>query len=297
MQKEFPVKDLGSLSFFLGIHVTRSSTGIHLCQAKYVTDILHRTKMIEAKPAKSPCPSGSQLSKLNGESLLDPFEYKSVVGALQYCTLTRPDIAFSVNQLCQHMHHPTVTHWSAIKRVLRYLKNTLHHGLFYSSSNLQLNAFCDLDWVGCPDDRRSTFGFAIFLGNCLIFWSSKKQPVVSRSSTEAEYRSLAITTNELFWLRMLFQEIQISLSKAPVVWCDNVSALSLAANPVYHARTKHIEVDYQRKSPQPRHHSILHLHSRPNCRCVHQGIVFSSVSISKIQATSDFIPFLLEGAC
>jgi hypothetical protein len=244
LQKEFPVKDLGSLNFFLGIQVTRSSAGLHLCQSKYVNDLLNRTKMTEAKPAKSPCPSGSQLSKLDGDSLLDPFEYRSVVGALQYCTLTRPDIAFSVNQLCQHMHHPTASHWSAVKRVLRFLKNTLDHGLFYSKTNLQLNAFCDSDWAGCPDDRRSTSGFAVFLGNCLVSWSSKKQPVVSRSSTEAEYRSLAIATTELFWLRMLFQEIQIPLPVPPIIWCDNVSALSLAANPIYHARTKHIEVDY-----------------------------------------------------
>jgi hypothetical protein len=244
MKKEFPIKDLGSLSFFLGIQVTRDSAGLHLCQSKYITDILSRTQMSGAKPAKSPCPSGSKLSRLDGEALLDPYEYRSVVGALQYCTLTRPDIAFSVNQLCQHMHNPTAVHWSAVKRVLRFLKNTVDHGLFYSKTTLQLNAFCDSDWAGCPDDRRSTSGFAVFLGDCLVSWSAKKQPVVSRSSTEAEYRSLAIATTELYWLRMLFQEIQIPLPISPIIWCDNVSALSLATNPVYHARTKHIEVDY-----------------------------------------------------
>jgi hypothetical protein len=244
MQQEFPVKDLGSLSFFLGIQVTRGPAGIHLCQSKYISDLLNRTQMTGAKPAKSPCPSGSQLSRSDGEPLLDPSEYRSVVGALQYCTLTRPDVAFSVNQLCQHMHHPTATHWSAAKRVLRFLKNSLDHGLFYSKTNLQLNAFCDSDWAGNPDDRRSISGFAVFLGDCLISWTAKKQPVVSRSSTEAEYRSLAIATTELYWLRMLFHEIKIPLSTAPIIWCDNVSALSLAANPVYHARTEHIEVDY-----------------------------------------------------
>jgi hypothetical protein len=166
------------------------------------------------------------------------------VGALQYCTLTRPDIAFSVNQLCQHIHNPTAVHWSAVKRVLRFLKNTVDHGLFYSKTTLQLNAFFDSDWAGCPDDRRSTSGFAMFLGDCLVLWSAKKQPVVSRSSAEAEYRSLAIATIELYWLRMLFQDIQIPLPVSPIIWCDNVSALSLAANPVYHAKTKHIKVDY-----------------------------------------------------
>jgi hypothetical protein len=125
-----------------------------------------------------------------------------------------------------------------------YLNGTADHGLYYTKSNLQVNAFCDFDWVGCPDDRRSTTGFAVFLGDCLIAWSAKKQAVVSRSSTEAKYRSLSINTTELFWIRMLLKEIQVYLAAPPVLWCDNISALALASNPVFHARTKHIEVDY-----------------------------------------------------
>jgi hypothetical protein len=166
------------------------------------------------------------------------------VGALQYCTLTRPEIAYSVNQLCQHMHAPSSTHWIAAKRVLRYLQGTLDHGLYYTKSNLQVNSFCDSDWAGCPDDKRSTTGFAVFLGDCLIAWSAKNQAVVSRSSTEAEYRSLSITAVELFWIRMLFKELRIYLATPSVLWCDNVSAVALTSNPVFHARTKHIEVEY-----------------------------------------------------
>ena len=107
-----------------------------------------------------------------------------------------------------------------------------------------MNGFCDSDWVGCPNDRRSTTGFAVFLGDCLIAWSTKKQVVVSRSSIEVEYCSLSITTVELFWLCMLFKELHITLNVPPILWCDNHSALALASNPVYHAQTKHIEVDY-----------------------------------------------------
>jgi hypothetical protein len=244
LQLQFPLKDLGPLHFFLGVQATFSSNGLHLCQTKYISDLLHRTRMLGAKPSKSPCSSGAKLSKFDGEILPDPSEYRHVVGALQYCTLTRPEIAFSVNQLCQHMHSPSSTHWTAAKRVLRYLKATPSHGLFYSKGSLQLQAFCDSDWAGSLDDRRSTSGFCVFLGNCLISWSAKKQPVVSRSSTEAEYRSMAIATVELYWLRMLFKDLSIPLLHAPILWCDNVSALALASNPVYHARTKHIEVDY-----------------------------------------------------
>jgi hypothetical protein len=244
LQQEFSLKDLGPLSFFLGIQVTRDASGIHVCQTKYISELLHKTHMADSKPSKTPCTSGSKLSRHDGETLTDPTTYRQVVGALQYCTLTRPEIAYSVNQLCQHMHAPSSTHCIAAKRVLRYLNGTIDHGLHYTKSNLQLNAFCDSDWAGCPDDRRSTTGFAVFLGDCLIAWSAKKQAVVSRSSTEAEYRSLSITTAELFWIRMLLKEIRVYLAVPPVLWCDNIGALALASNPVFHARTKHIEVDY-----------------------------------------------------
>jgi hypothetical protein len=244
LQSEFPLKDLGPLGFFLGIQATRTAAGLHLCQAKYISDLLHRTQMTGAKPSKSPCSSSIKLSKFDGITLFDPSEYRHVVGSLQYCTLTRPGIAFAVNQLCQHLHSPTTVHWSAAKRVLRYLKNSVDHGLLYTKGSLNLSAYCDADWAGSPDDRKSMSGFAIFLGNCLVSWSAKKQAIVSRSSTEAEYRALALTTAELFWIRMLFKDIGISLPSIPLLWCDNVSAIALASNPVFHARTKHIEVDY-----------------------------------------------------
>jgi hypothetical protein len=139
--------------------------------------------MMEAKLAATPCSSVIKLSQFDSPSLTDPTQYRQVVGALQYCTLTRPDISLSVNQLCQHMHNPTSAHWSAAKRVLRYLKHTLDHGLLISKGPMHLQAYCDSDWAGNPDNRKSTSGFCIFLGNSLISWSTKKQNVVSRSST------------------------------------------------------------------------------------------------------------------
>ena len=107
-----------------------------------------------------------------------------------------------------------------------------------------LHAFCDADWAGNPDDRRSSTGYGIFIGQCLVSWSSKKQPIVSRSSTEAEYRGLALTTADVYWIRMLLRELHISLSSPLTLWCDNLSAISLASNPIFHARTEHIEIDY-----------------------------------------------------
>jgi hypothetical protein len=149
LKKDFSMKDLGSLNYFLGIKVDRDSTGIHLTQSKYIVDVLHRSKMAGAKPSSTPIASGSKLVA----SYCDPTEYRSIVGALQYCTLTRPKISFAVNQLCQYMHSPTTSHWSFAKRVLRYLKGSLHHGLFFGKGSLQLNAFCDSDWAGSLDDR------------------------------------------------------------------------------------------------------------------------------------------------
>jgi len=200
--------------------------------------------MLGARPLHCPSSSGSKLSSTVGDLLENPTEYRRVVGSLQYCTITRPDFSYSVNQLCQFMHSSRELHWIAVKRVLRYLKGIIEFGLLYNLGTITMHAYCDSDWAGNPDDRRSTIGYGVFLGTNLISWCSKKQSVVSRSSTEAEYRSMAHTTAELYWLRMLLQELHITLSTAPSLWCDNVSAIALASNPVFHSRTKHIEINY-----------------------------------------------------
>jgi histone deacetylase 1/2 len=244
---EFPVKDLGQLGYFLGIEVRHMKDGILLVQQKYVTDLLKRTNMHKAKLVSTPMASTEKLSRYEGEPLLaaDITHYRSVVGALQYLTLTRPDIAFSVNNVRQFLHAPTEVHWSAVKRILRYLQHTPSLGLFIQKSDsLLLSGFVDADWAGCPDDRRSTGGHAVFLGGNLVAWSSKKQPTVSRSSTEAEYKSVANATAEIMWIQGLLQELGVFLRRAPCLWCDNLGATYLSVNPVFHARTKHIEVDY-----------------------------------------------------
>ena len=142
------------------------------------------------------------------------------------------------------MSCPTTVHLEAAKRVLRYIRGTLSHGISFTPGPLTLTAFSDADWAGDPSDRRSTTGLLVFLGPSPISWSSKKQTTVARSSIEAEYRALATTTVEVSWLCILFKELHIFLSYVPVLWCDNASAIALSTNPVFHSRMKHIEVDY-----------------------------------------------------
>jgi hypothetical protein len=147
--------------------------------------------------------------------------------------------------VCQFLSTPTTEHWYAVKCILRYLHDTIDQGLYFTKSGSSLlGAFSDADWAGDSDDRRSTEGFAIFFGGNLISWSSRKQQTVSRSSTEAEYKAIVDATAELIWLQVLLREIGITLSRPPTLWCDNIGATYLSTNPIFHQRSKHVEVDY-----------------------------------------------------
>jgi histone deacetylase 1/2 len=247
LKADFALKDLGELNYFLGIEVEPIKGGIIIKQEKYAGDILSRVGMKTCKSAPTPLSPMEKLSKEDGRLLSpeDATKYRSIVGALQYLTLTRPDLAFAVNKVCQFLHAPTSLHWTAVKRILRYVRGTSGIGIKITKSpSTLLSAFSDADWAGSVDDRRSTGGFAVFLGPNLISWSAKKQATVSRSSTEAEYKSLANATAELIWVETLLRELGVKLNTPPLLWCDNLGATYLSANPVFHARAKHIEIDF-----------------------------------------------------
>jgi len=170
----------------------------------------------------------------------DPTRYRQIVGALQYLIFARPDICYAVNKVCQFMHAPTGDHWAAVKRILRYPQATATYGLHITrDSLLTLHGFIDADWAG-----KSTGGYLVYLGSTPISWKSRKQRTVARSSTKAEYKALDDGTVEILWIRSLLAELWISTSSMTMLWCDNLGATFLSANPVFHARTKHVEVDY-----------------------------------------------------
>ncbi|KAG8058972.1 hypothetical protein GUJ93_ZPchr0002g26450 [Zizania palustris] len=155
-------------------------------------DILERAGMTNCKPCSTPVDTHAKVSSTAGSPVDDPTQYCSLVGALQYLTFTRPDISYAVQQVCLHMHDPRDLHLSAVKWILRYLQGTMGHGLLLRPSTTSaLVVYTDADWAGCPDTRKSTSGYAVFLGNNLISWSSKRQNTVSRSSAEAEYQAVA----------------------------------------------------------------------------------------------------------
>lgn len=200
--------------------------------------------MSSAAPISTPADAQTRLT-LAGEPFSDPHLYRQVVGSLQYATITHPNIAYTVNRVCQYMHSPTTLHWQAVKRILRYLNGTTDHSLQFSpTTKTSLLAFSDAGWVSDKDDSKSQYGFAIYHGPNLISWTSRKQRVVACSSTEAEYRSLAYTAAELIWINQLLQELHASITCSPLLLCDNVGAIFMTKNPVISTRSKHIALDF-----------------------------------------------------
>ncbi|GJW71378.1 ribonuclease H-like domain-containing protein [Tanacetum coccineum] len=213
LHQEFSMTDLGSLNYFLVISVTRDSSRIILSQRKYTIDIFEREHMVNCNPSRTPVDTESKLGD-DG----DP--------------------------VCLYMHDLWEPHFSAHNWILRYVRGTLDHGLLlFSSSTISLVAYSDADWAGCFTTRRSTFGYCVFLDNNLLSWSSKRQPMLSRSSAKVEYHGVANAIAETCWLGNLLRELHTRLSFATLVYCDSVNAVYLSSNPVHHQRTKHIEID------------------------------------------------------
>ncbi|RVW16028.1 Retrovirus-related Pol polyprotein from transposon RE1 [Vitis vinifera] len=230
----FAIKDLGPLHYFLGIEVHRSASGLHLSQHKYITNILARTSMTDSKPFHSPMASGYSLSLYDGTPLEDGTAYRSVVGALQYCTLIRPDISFTMNKVDQFMHSPSDVHWQAVKHILHYLKGTSHYGLsIQATPDYNLTCFTNVNYASSLDDHQSPSSYFVFMGSNIISWYSTKQKVVSRSTAESEYRAVANGATKLSWIGSLLRELNIATNSIPYLYFGNISANYMIANPIF----------------------------------------------------------------
>lgn len=236
----FSLKDLGELYYFMGIEAHRDASGTYLEQSKYIGDLLKKFKIKYASSCSTHMVTGKQFI-VEGDKLQDPTMFRNAIGGLQYLTHTRPNIAFSVNKLSQYMSSPTIDHWQGIKRTLRYLKGTINYCLHIKqSTDLDIAGFSNADWATSVDDRKSMAVQCVFLGETLVSCSSRKQKIVSRSSTKFEYRELADLASKVSWTRSLLAELKLQLPRKPILWCDNLSAKALTFNPIMHARSKHI---------------------------------------------------------
>ncbi|GJY06414.1 copia protein, partial [Tanacetum coccineum] len=215
LDDKFTIKDLGLARYFLGIEICNTPTGTHLNQRKYILDLLTDVGLVAAKPNPSPLPTNLKLSLDKVVPLSDPPTYRRLMFI-----------------------------YKAAIYLLKFLKGTASKGLFYHiQTHLKVTSFTDADWASCLMTRKSLIGYCIFLGHSLVSWKTKKQATVSRSSTEAEYRSMATTNCELLWLTFLLQDLHIPLNLPRTLFCDNKSAQQLATNPCFHDRSKHVDID------------------------------------------------------
>ncbi|KAK9108026.1 hypothetical protein Syun_024037 [Stephania yunnanensis] len=244
LHQSFHMKDLCPLQYFLGLEVHSTAAGLFLHQHKYTQDLISLAGLQDGRSVDTPLEVNVKYRRDDGNFLSDPSLYRRLVGSLNYLTITRPDISFAFQQVSQFMQTPTHIHLAAVRRIICYLQGTSDRGLFFHvGTSIRLVAYSDADWAGCSDTRRSITGWCMFVGDSLVSWKSKKQDIVSKSSTESEYRAMSSACSEIVWLRGLLGELGFSQAEPTALHADNTSAIQIVANPVFHEHMKHIEVD------------------------------------------------------
>jgi hypothetical protein len=246
MKSKFSMTDLGLLSYYLGIEVKQTDGEISLCQSGYVARILEKMGLTNCNPTHIPMEPRLKLSKHSQAESVDATEYRSVVGSLRYLLHTRPDLTFAVGYVSRFMEKPTKEHMMAVKHILRYVKGTLNIGCSYKklTGEPRLLGYSDSDHAGDIDDRKSTTGVLYYYGDCPVSWTSQKQKIVAQSSCEAEYVAAALGACQGVWLSRLVSELLGGETAKFTLKVDNQSAISLCKNPVFHERSKHIDVRY-----------------------------------------------------
>ncbi|GBM68121.1 Retrovirus-related Pol polyprotein from transposon TNT 1-94 [Araneus ventricosus] len=242
LKKDLEIKYAGLAKYCLGLNFQQQNGIVAMSQQSYIRELLNRFDMTEAKTVVCPMDLGIRL-KRSDECDMEGLPYRELVGGLLYlATSTRPDIANTVSKLSQFLNYYDSTHWKAAKRVLRYLKKTINFGLIFKRTDEPLFGYTDTDWANSLDDRKSYTGFCFILSGSAISWESRKQCTVALSSTEAEYMALSDGTKEAIYLRKLLNELCDADVKSVRLLSDNKGAIKLAENPIFHRRTKHIDI-------------------------------------------------------
>nr|KYP66580.1 Retrovirus-related Pol polyprotein from transposon TNT 1-94 [Cajanus cajan] len=245
MHREFDMTDLGMMRFFLGIEVLQCSDGIYICQKKYALEILRRFGMEESNPVCNPIVPGYKLCRDEEGIKVNETHFKQMVGSLMYITTTRPDLMFVVSLISRYMSQPTEMHAKVAKRILRYLKGTENYGILYKRGGIEeLLAYTDSDYAGDLEDRKSTSGYVFIMSGGSVSWSSRKQPIVTLSTTEVEFIAAAGCAYQAVWMRRVLKELGYKQEGSTVIKCDNCSTINLSKNPVMHGRSKHIDVRF-----------------------------------------------------
>ncbi|GJR96670.1 retrovirus-related pol polyprotein from transposon TNT 1-94 [Tanacetum coccineum] len=244
MCSKFKMSMMGKISFFLGLQISQSPRGIFINQSKYALESLKKYGFESCDPVDTPMVEKSKLDEDKEGKAVDPSHYRGMIGTLLYLTASRPDLQFAICMCARYQARPTEKHLNAVKRIFRYLKGTVHRGLWYpKDSSFALTAFADADHAGCQDTRRSTSGSIQLLGDRLVSWSSKRQKSAAISSTEAEYIALSGCCAQVLWMRSQLTDYGFGFNKIPM-YCDNKSAIALCCNNVQHSRSKHIDIRF-----------------------------------------------------
>jgi len=250
MQSEFEMSLVGELTYFLGLQVKQMEDMIFISQSKYAKNIVKKFGLDNASHKRTPAATHLKLSKDENGVVVDQSLYRSMSGSLLYLTTSRPDKTFDVGVCARYQAEPKMSHLIQVKRILKYINGTTNYGILYShSENSRLVGYCDADWEGSADDRKSTSGGCFFLGNNLVSRFSKKQNYVSLSIAEVEYIAARSSCSQLVWMKQMLEEYDVKQGVL-TLYCDNLSAINISKNHIQHSRTKHIDI---------RHHFIRDL--------------------------------------
>ncbi|GJU48351.1 putative ribonuclease H-like domain-containing protein [Tanacetum coccineum] len=266
MKSRFQMSSMGELTFFLGLQVKQKEDGIFISQDKYVAEILKKFDFASVKTASTPIETQKPLVKDEEATDVDVHLYRSMIGSLMYLTASRPDIMFAVCACSRFQVTPKTSHLNAVKRIFRYLKGKPKLGLWYPRvSSFDLEAYSDSDYAGANLDRKSTTGGCQFLGRRLISWQCKKQTIVATSTTEAEYVAAANCCGQVLWIQNQMLDYGFNFMNTKI-YIDNESTICIVKNPVFHSKTKHIEIRHHfiRDAYEKKLIQVLKIHTDDN---------------------------------